>query len=67
MVYLNAHYSMLWVKKVIVDFLQQLDLKNKTGTLIPFGINGLIYLLLLTQYGQGKKLIINILIGYKIL
>ena len=32
MVYLNAHYSVLgdlWVSKVSVSFLQQLDLKNK--------------------------------------
>ena len=45
MVYLNAHYSVLWGfmgYQVSVIFLQQLDLKNKYKTKVQlylFGIN----------------------------
>ena len=47
MVYFYAHYSVLWglwVNKVSVRFLQQLDIKNKNKTwvqLYRFGIYGL--------------------------
>ena len=51
MVYLNAHYNVplgnLWVNKINISFLQQLDLKNKNETKVQlylFGINGLTYL-----------------------